>query len=336
MIESKTLREVIEHHIRLGRKNGAGWYPVLCKVCNDHGKKGPRAAFRFDGPTVGYNCFNCGHTAIFDPSENKHMTEKMKTVLHAFNIPEEDWQAVIFTALSTDYSTFAHKKLERDLEPNEISLPDYFYKLTDDKNDEWAQYAIEYLSKDRLIDWTTYPFYLAKISDNPTSKRWYGRLIIPIYKQEKLIFYQGRDLTDTRPQKYLNLNIVRDNVLYGYDFIEENTTDPLYITEGWFDAFLMRGVAVFGRKMAENQIKWLNKSRREKVVIPDRTGRGYQLAEQGLQLGWKVSIPDVGEDIKDVSDSVHRYGMLYTKFSLAQHTYTGFEAEVRVKMLLKE
>lgn len=336
MIETKTLREVIEQHIRLGRKNGAGWYPVLCKVCNDHGKKGPRAAFRFDDHAVGYNCFNCGHTAVFDPSENKQMTDKMKTVLSSFGIPDEEWKVVVFSAMSTEYSPTAHKAQERKLEPVEVPLPDYFYRLTDDKNDDIAQYAIEYLKQNRLIDWTTYPFYLARITDNPTSKRWYGRLIIPIYKQQKLIFYQGRDLSDTRPQKYLSLNVVRDNVLYGYEFIEENTPDPLYITEGWFDAFLINGVAVFGRKMSDNQIAWLNKSNREKVIVPDRTGKGYDLAEQGLRLGWKVSIPDVGEDVKDITDSVCRYGLLYTKFTLAQHTHSGFEAEVRIKMLLKK
>lgn len=337
MIKAKTLKEVIETFIPIKRRtNLQGWHPVLCKVCNDHGRKGNRAGFRFDHDIVIYNCFNCGHTAVYNPHENKTMPEKMKMVLDAFHVPQEEWQQVVFTALSLtkggDYNQQYNNT--KSIEPPAVSLPDFFYQLSDDPKDEMSQCAIEYLKTKRGINWKDYPFMLAKITNHPDSKRWFGRLIIPFFKDNKLIFYQGRDLTDTRPQKYLNASVNRENVLYGFEFLNQNTDEPLYIVEGWFDAFLIQGIAVLGRKISDGQLRWINSSPRPKVIIPDKTGKGFDLALMGLEKGWAVSTPDVG-DCKDVSEAVVRYGLVYTLMSIKQHTYKGFEAKTRIKVYCK-
>jgi hypothetical protein len=58
-----TLEEVIRNNIQISNiPSSKGFYPVLCKICHDHGRKGLRAGFKFnDDGSVGYNCFNCGH-----------------------------------------------------------------------------------------------------------------------------------------------------------------------------------------------------------------------------------------------------------------------------------
>lgn len=331
-----TLESVIRQYIHFSpRPNGRGFFPVLCKVCNDHGKKGKRAGFKFDGEAVGYNCFNCGHSAVFDPSEHKSMPEKMKTVLEAFGIPDVDWAPVLFKSLGTSSSTPHPRGVAlADIEPSEIKFPPYFYKLTDDPNDEWAQCAIDYLTNDRMIDWTKYPFYLVRKSKQSDNDRWYGRLIIPLYKDNKLIFWQGRDLTGLHQKKYLSPDVPRDRVLGGYDKLHEYTQDPLYIVEGWFDAYWLNGVSVLGNKMTPEQIRWISKSTRPKVVIPDRTGDGQLLANQALSLGWSISLPDTGSE-KDINDAVKRYGHLYVLKTVKDNIISGFEAEVRLKLYCK-
>ena len=154
--------------------------------------------------------------------------------------------------------------------------------------------------------------------------------MIPFYKDGKLIFYQGRDLSGTRTKKYLSPDIPRENVFYGYDNVFKDTEEPLYIVEGWFDAWHLEGVAVLGNKMTPHQIHWINQSRRPKVVIPDRLGDGYLLAEQALELGWSVSTPDIG-DCKDPNEAIKMYGKLYTLMTIRTHTYEGFEAALRIK-----
>jgi hypothetical protein len=330
-MKTATLQEIIRQNIRLpNRANGRGFYAVLCKVCHDHGKKGPRAGFKFEGDTVGYNCFNCGHSAIFDPREHRTMPKKMAEVLSAFGIAQSDWNQVLFTALVNEHNGVTRDAVSTfvSIEPDKIPFATFFQRLEDNDN-EWNQYAIQYLTQ-RGVDWKAYPFHICNEPDShPDCERWYGRLIIPIYKDDKLIFFQGRDLSGLRSKKYMSPNVNRDNVLYGFDRLFNDADEPLYVVEGWFDAFMLDGVAVFGNHMTPAQIKWLNQSRRNKVIIPDRFGDGHLLAEQAIELGWSVSYPDIGS-CKDVNESVMKYGKLYTLKTIREQTCEGFEAQAKM------
>ena len=331
MINSVTLEQVIRDHIRLGKPSSKGWYPVACKVCNDHGKKGDRGAFKFEGRTVGYHCFNCDHRALYDPDEYAAPSEKMVTVLTAFGIDRSDWESIILSALIADGKPSERQAAYQDITPKEIQFPASFYQLTNDPDDEWAQCAIDYLTVDRLIDWKSYPFYLSKHTDDKESIKWFGRLIIPVYKDGKLIFWQGRDLTDMLMKKYLSCHYPKDNVLSGFDKLRLHTTDPIYITEGWFDAHPLNGVAVFGNVLTPGQIKWINQSSRPKVVIPDKFGDGHLMAKQALELGWSISLPDIGQE-KDVNSAIKKYGQLYTLSTIKEQTCSGTTAMIRLAM----
>lgn len=331
-METPSLQQIIRQHVSFpSRPNGQGFFPVLCKVCNDHGKKGKRAGFKFAGEAVGYNCFNCGHSAGYDPLKHEKMPKDMATVLEAFDIPESTWQVVLFRGLEIREASGkrTHHSVYVDIEPKEIEFPPFFYQLTDDANDDFAQYAIEYLTS-RKIDWKKHRFYLVAKANHPDNAKWYGRLIIPIYKDDKLVFWQGRDLTDLHQQKYLSPDAPRENILSGYEHIVQYTESPLYITEGWFDAYHLGGVAVFSNKMTQNQITWINQSPRQRVVIPDRYGDGYLLAKQALDLGWSVSTPDIGS-CKDVNEAIIKYGELYTHMTVLQNTCSDkFTVETRL------
>lgn len=325
-METTTLQEIIRQHVQLpSMTNAHGWFPVLCRVCNDHGRKGTRAGFKFDGTAVGYNCFNCGHSAVFDPAYSKLPSKEMVEVLLAFDIPESEWKKVAFDAFIKNYTQVVREF--SITEPTELSIPRFFYPLTDNQDDDWCQYSIEYLT-DRGINWKDYPFFCVRKDNHPDNKRWYGRLIIPIYKNNKLIFYQGRDLTDMHVKKYLSASTPRDNILYGYDNLLVHTDDPLYIVEGWFDAYALGGVAVFGNRLTQQQILWLNKSHRPKVVIPDRYGDGYLLAEQAISLDWKVGFLDRNDTCKDVNESIQKNGLLYTLKTIVDNTMEGNRAQV--------
>lgn len=333
-MKTVTLQEVIRQNINLPhRANAKGFFSVVCKVCGDHGKKGARAGFKFEGDTVGYNCFNCGHSSVFDPHEHETMPTRMVEVLDAFGVAKVDWAPVLFFTLQNQASgnTTNHKDKEyvSSIEPAVIKFPPYVVPLADDAN-ELNQFAIEYLRDERGINWKDYPFFIVnEKTDHPDCERWYGRLIIPVYKNNNLVFYQGRDLSDTRVKKYLSPAIDRDNILYGYDQIARYTDSPIFVTEGWFDSFMIQGVSVFGNHMTPNQIKWLKQSSRQKVIIPDRFGDGHLLAEQALELDWAVSYPDIGS-CKDVNDAIVKYGMLYTLKTISDNICLDFEAEARL------
>jgi hypothetical protein len=331
-----TLEELIRLHVHL-IPSKRGWWEVLCKVCNDHGKKGRRAGFYFNLDQVSYNCFNCGHVANYN-SNHREFSKDMKTVLDAFGIPVEEQNKILFDNMKRIYEHgFKDKptKTTSLIEPATIVFPDHFYKLDPNSSDKWAIIATEYL-KERKVDVHSHPFMLStgESKTDRSAKKWKGRLIIPMFKQNKLIFYHGRQLVNLN-KKYESCSVSRDNVFGEFDNLLLPNSDPIIVVEGWFDAKAIQGVAVLGSRMTASQIAWLNRTPREKIVIPDRYGSGYLLAEQAIKLGWNISTPDIGQ-CKDMSEAVQQFGYFYTKLSVLQNTSNGFEATTRMQIYCED
>ena len=338
-MEAQTLEDIIRQYVHLPPvPAGTGWYPVLHTTC-DHGKKGPRAGFRFDQGTVAFHCFNCPLKAVFDPAEHDEMPENMIRVLNDFNIPEEQWQQVLFNSLKLkDAGKLKrhHSEQIKVAEPPELPLPKTFYSLKDaPSDDKWAEIARDYLTYKRAVDPDSYPFMLSKPTNDPVLKKWFGRVIIPIYKDNKLIFYTGRDLTEKQKKKYESPAVSRTNVLFGFDKLFHHYDHPLYIVEGWFDAYAIDGIGVMGNEISKEKAAWINKSPRKKVYVPDRFGSGSQAARQALEYGWYISTPEIGS-CKDLSDAVKQYGKLYVLKTLAEHTSTDFEARVKLGLFCED
>ena len=320
---STRLEDVIRRYVTLPTQPAStGFYPVRCQVCDDHAWK-IRAGFLFVDDAVYYNCFNCKHKTRYDPKQDNRLPQKMLKVMEAFGIPKEEWQAILLVGLANeDEQQTKPKKETKVVMPKEIPLPPHFYRVGS-RNDEWSLVVSEYLREVRGIDSNDYPFYL---SDH---KQWKARLIIPVYRGETLIFYQGRDLTDKASSKYKSPSS-SSNILYGFDELYKNTDLPLYVMEGFFDGYVVGGAAVFGNEFSKQQLKHLHRSRRQKVIVPDQKGDGHLLAEQALEEGWAISCPDIG-GCKDTSEAVMKYGRLYVMKSLAENTVTGFAAKLRLE-----
>lgn len=331
MIEQPFLEHVIRQHVSLGyTPNARGFYPVLCKVCHDHGKKGKRAGFTFNGRNVGYNCFNCGKGATFDYNHDyAKLSSSMEEVLRSFGVQEQDWIQCLRGFGELDQSLSTDQPLI--LNPSAIHMPPHFVALTESLEHECAGKAISYL-KSRGMTLSDYPFYLAQWLDKykPTSEenKWYDRLIIPFYKEGELIFWQGRDLSDNKPRKYLSENSQRSNVIICWDNMSAAAREqPLYVVEGFFDAFHIKGVGVMSNRMSAEQMKILNMCPRPKVVIPDKWGSGSKLAIQALKLGWSIATPDIGS-CKDINQAITKYGTMYVINSIRENTYSGDAGEI--------
>jgi hypothetical protein len=349
-MNAPSVEDLVRLYIHLPSQPSAqGWYPVLCKVCNDHGRKGPRAAFKFEDGGVAYNCFNCGEGAAYDPNEHKGLTKKFQSVLVAFGVPEDEINRVKLALIGNKYTT-TESSTEKlvSYEPQHITLPEHFKSL--DYDSVWSEVAKEYLAE-RGIDYESYPFMVStgkckNLNDFPKAvqavkareaEKWVGRVIIPIFKDNNPIFYVGRDMTDKKDKKYESPSIPKQNVIFGFDQLFDNTEKPLYIVEGIFDALVIDGVAILGNKLTEGQIYWLNRSNRKKVYIPDKFGDGYVAAEQAIEQGWSVAFPQPlqGSYNKDVNDIVQRYGKLFVLSHLAQSTSVGFAARTNLKVYCK-
>jgi hypothetical protein len=311
------------------------WFNTRCMICNDHNNKGLRGGFHFIEPEiVSYNCFNCAHVARYDPNDEKcsRITKNMRILLDAYNIPQDEVNEVLRENLNFKAVETVKKPLKYD--PKVITLPDHFYELKTAPNDDKWKIISEHYLKDRLVNPNKYPFYLST-GDGFQAEKWEGRLIIPIYKDKQLIFYHGRSLVEPVKPKYLNVVGDREAVLYNYDEIFTYSDRPIFIVEGWFDAFLINGVAVIGKYVTDEQIYWLNRSNRKKIVIPDRWGDGIKMVNNAIKAEWDVSFPDFGA-CKDITDAMKKYGKLYVMSAIMKNVKNGFAAEMHSKLYFKD
>ena len=229
---------------------------------------------------------------------------------------------------------------QHSIEPNVIPLPSHFYPLkgANSDDDQWAYIARDYLEYNRCVDPDMYPYYLSTgVTEVPhekyTANKWLGRIIIPIYnRQGELIYYQGRALIDL-PKKYESPSKGKTKVLYGFDEVYRRTDLPLYVLEGFFDAYSIGGCATLGNTIRDDQLEHLRRSHRRKVLIPDKFGDGDVQARQALKEGWSISIPDT-PGCKDVNEAIKRFGKMYVMKTIAEKTCSGFEAETQIELLL--
>lgn len=335
-MEVITLEQIIKQYVQLQPPNPKGWQAVQCKVCNDHTRKGLRGAFLFNNDIVVYKCWNCGHMTKYDAIEHEYMPKKMIKVLDAFGIPSDEWQQVILT--STAYQNGSKKRDRKsneigykNIEPKEMNMPDFFYFLKDAlPTDEIAKEARKYLINERKVDPDNYPFMLANRAKNPKLHKWLGRIIMPIYKNKRLIYYIGRALYNAT-KKYETPATPKEKILFGFEHLFNHIEAPLLVVEGWFDAYAINGIATLGNIITPYQAQWLNRSNREKIYIPDKFGDGKHAAEQALKFGWNISTPDIGSNCKDMNDAVKKYGKMYVIKSIIENKAVGYEAVARLE-----
>jgi hypothetical protein len=327
-----SLENLIKQHVNLNnRSSSSGWWVCKCLVCNDYKK---RAGFIFENNETSYNCFNCSIAAKHNPDEYSSISKKMIEVLDSFNIPEEEYRQISFNSLSSNKSIKEKDdKLNTTMVP--ISFPEEFI-LLEHATDVWATIANEYLMYDRKINPKAHPFYILdkEKQSKKIEKKWRGRLIIPYFRNKKIIWYQGRDLRPNSKLRYLNAQSESGCILSDYDILFNHTDKPLFILEGFFDAILLNGIAIFGNKIKNGQIELINRSNREKIYIPDITGKGFIAAKQALDLGWNVSVPDIGE-CKDINEAIIKYGKLYVMKTIMQNSNNGIKSQIRIQNMCK-
>lgn len=328
MIDSE---QIIRKYVALDSLPSArGWYPIKCQLCNDYKV---RAGFIFSGDGFGYNCFNCATQCTFKPSESLELSRNTRKVLVGYGIPESEFNDILYRHIGDERSVSAVDDSRLKIDFPNITLPKFFKPL-DPTN---IQYPIEelaclYLQEDRGIDPTTFPFYIC----DPTARsvavrKWKNRLIIPINRKNQTIFFQGRNLLDDGRIRYESCAEPKECVIGNIDRLYEHSRDPIYVTEGFFDSYHINGVYTIGNRMTEQQIFLLNSTSRPKIVVPDLYGNGRILAQQALEQGWSIALPDIGT-CKDVNEAIVKYGLLYVITQLRDQVYSGDSAEIALNL----
>lgn len=325
----KTIEDLIREYVHIEAETGS-WLKCFCMVCGDgtHAK-GPRGGWAIDGNFVVYSCFNCDTKENFSTEREYPFSEKMREVFDAFGIPKAEYNMIAYKnkVFGNDTDVKVVEKKVETAQP--FAIPEYFCEINQCNHDNVIVQAALAELKYRKIPENAYPFYLStgKTKGGPReeaiARSLMGRLIIPMFNHKgEMIYYQARNLdkTDNR-KKYLNPDVPRTAVMYGMDQLNTNIDAPLFVTEGFFDAFHLKGVALLQNSITNSQLVMLRKSRRKKVFVPDKKADSSGVVDAFIKEGWHVSVPDIGDKCKDIDDAIRKYGKLYTLQTVAGNVH---------------
>jgi DNA primase len=142
-----------------------------------------------------------------------------------------------------------------------------------------------------------------------------------------------RRFLDNKTPKYITDS--QQGYVFGTDSQHTDWTNTI-VTEGIFDALSIGGLAVMHNTISDQQARLIRSLGREITVVPDQDLAGMELVDRAVELGWAVSMPPWPADVKDVNDSVVRYGRLATLLTIFENRETSrIKIEMRKKNLVK-
>lgn len=291
-------------------------------VCNDYKVRG---AFMFDEDgNVGYHCFNCGCKAVYR-THHTSFNKSMSIILDAFGIDRQAANRCLFRSFGQAFQP-THAPSKELLHSPRVEMPASFVKLDPVKHVRAMQYI-----RSRGFDATTADWHVAVPVDN----RWKNRVIVPIYNwRNELVFYQGRAHTPGMTKRWESPKIPKTNIIFNHKQIYTNSDSFLVVCEGVFDALSVDGVAIIGSELSAYQINELNKSKRTKVMVPNKDYNGLMLARHWLQLGYHLSFPDIGT-ATDLNEAYVRFGRLHLEHQIYANACSGLTAELRLGIWCK-
>ncbi len=305
----------------------SGWHSFNAICCHYRGHKADRRSrggIKFDGDNWSYHCFNCGFKCTF--TLGRTLTRNTRQLLSYCGIDKDDINKYSLESLQhKDLLDFVRVKREKKkVKFKEITLPDA--ELIDENNPKHQIY-VSYLNK-RKIRISDYPFMCTPDLEGRQS----NRIIIPYTYENKIVGHTSRYLDDRTP-KFINEQ--QQGYVFGYD-LQKPDYQVCIVTEGIFDALSINGCALTHNTISDEQAEILKNLNRKIIVVPDQDKTGLQICDRALDLGFYVSIPNWEDDIKDVNDSLVKYGKLATLLSILQSaTNSKIKIEVKRKQLDK-
>ena len=299
----------------------SGWHSFNAICCHYRGHKADRRSrggIKFDGENWSYHCFNCGFKCTF--TLGRTLTRNTRQLLSYCGMDKDDINKYSLESLQhKDLLDFAKAKREKKkVKFKEMHLPDA--ELIDETNPKHQIY-VSYLNK-RKIRINDYPFMCTPDAEG----RQANRVIIPYTYENKIVGHTSRYLDDRTP-KFINEQ--QQGYVFGYD-LQKPEYEVCIVTEGIFDALSINGCALTHNTISEDQAEILKNLNKKIIVVPDQDKTGLQICDRALDLGFYISIPEWEDDVKDVNDSVVKYGKLTTLLSILQ-TATNSKIKIEVK-----
>ena len=309
------------------KQTPSGWISFNAVCCHynvgsvdKRGRGGPKATEQ----GWSYHCFNCGYKATF--ILGRTLSFKARKLLSWMGVPDAEIDMLNLESLRHRgiYGIIDDRQRTFDvlagIEFTEQELPPLTELLTDDNEFR------EYLRRRQVPE--DYPALIFKNHQNHRPA-----VIIPFTHHNRVVGHTERYL-DNRKPKYISSS--QPGYVFGTDLQHADWTNVI-VTEGVFDALCIGGLAVMHSTISDQQARLIRSLGKEITVVPDQDLAGMELVDRAVELGWAVSMPPWPADVKDVNDSVVRYGRLATLLTIFENRETSrIKIEMRKKHLVKK
>ena len=258
---------------------------ICCPACSE-------SRYRFGINTVKIvgHCFNCGFSAggwrLLEFLGYEDEAEEFSKV----SLTEEDLELQIKKALFSEERVL---ELPPELEVSGIRMTDYI-KWKNPAYKDIYDLTYRYLQSRNFV-----PEEIAKTYDLilPRPDSWLReRIVIPVYEDKKLVYFQARSLTNALP-KYLNPRKEcsengKSNFVFNLDKIASKNFRNIVICEGIFSAMSvgLNGVAIFGKDMSDVQAAKIMSLKIDHATIMLDPGAELESVRAAMKLYPRISV----------------------------------------------
>ena len=240
-----------------GKNISSGWIGLGCPFCGDKSNHGA-----INLSSLSYSCWKC--------------SKKGTAITLVMQIDNCSFIRALKTAEKFVLTNFEHLIKKERIHSDLVIFP----PGTSD--------VMLPIHRNFLIKRGYNPDYVARKYDlrfvGPTLDNWKFQLLIPVYMNQTLMTFVGRDTTGKAEIKYQNAPIERSilqakHCLYGLDSV----TDTIILVEGILDMWRIGSPAVccFGTQITTEQINLIAQKRLKRCLIlfdQDATDKAYVLA----------------------------------------------------------
>jgi len=306
------------------KQTPSGWISFNAPCCDD---KRQRGGLKANEQGWSYHCFNCGTTASF--ILGRTLGFKARRFLSLLGVPENEIEHINLESLR-------HRSIHGLLEERQQTF-DTLAGLDFEEFDDFPPYSEvlteEGLYRDYLRSRKVPEDYPAMIQSQNDGVHWVRpNIVIPFTHHNKVVGWTARML-DGKIPKFINHT--QTGYVFGTD-LQKPEWEHVLVMEGIFCALSIAGLAVMHNTVSDGQARLIRSLGKQITVVPDQDVAGFALIDRAVELGWAVSIPDWGNDVKDVNDAVVKYGKLATLMMIMQARETSkIKIEIRKKQLAK-
>jgi hypothetical protein len=319
MIENN-IEQLIRENVSFSRKAATGFEQLKCACCNDYKI---RAGFKFENEKIRYHCFNCSTEESYN-EQSRFMSDEFRAILNSFHMDDKQIDDILARKFFSTKSLVkaGEKPKSQFILPQAIALPKNCYPINEEPNGFWLLVAEEYLAL-RSLNKDSYSWYLS------SEKKLRSFIIVPYFRQNQIIYWQARNMDLDSKNRYDNPPLSRNNIMFNFDEIFRYTKEPLFVTEGIFDAISIgqNAIALAGSTLNPFKIEMLKRVRdREIIFVIDKDPPGKKLGESVVKAGWTITFLE-GE-ISDANEALQKMGKIWMLNNLLQNKKTNFNAMV--------